>query len=156
MMIWTARLSKRRAVLLILLLGALIALAILLAGRHEQGAQAVQLSSNEERVAYLTDCGWEVTPEPVETLQFLLPRELSEPYATYNELQLQQGFDLSESCGKQVERYTYAVTNYPGRSSGVQINLYVCEKVPVAGDVCCPGAGGFQQGLAFPGEGEAA
>ena len=83
-------------------------------------------------------------PEPIETLQFLLPAELEEPYRSYNELQLSQGFDLTRCCGKQVARYTYAVTNHPGQSEGVQANLYVCEEHPAAGDVCASGAKGFQ------------
>ncbi|MFR6041643.1 MAG: DUF4830 domain-containing protein [Dysosmobacter welbionis] len=41
-------------------------------------------------------------------------------YLTYNELQDSQGFDLSACCGKYVARYTYTVTNYPGRPEGVR------------------------------------
>jgi len=76
--------------------------------------------------------------------------ELEEPYLTYNELQDSQGFDLSACCGKQVARYTYTVTNYPGRPEGVQANLYVCEGQPVAGDILCAGADGFQDTLVYP------
>ena len=86
----------------------------------------------------------------METLQFLLPAELEEPYLTYNELQSAQGFDLSACCGKQVSRYTYTVTNYPGRAEGVQANLYVCQGRPVAGDILCAGADGFQDTLVYP------
>ena len=71
-------------------------------------------------------------------------------YLTYNELQDSQGFDLSACCGKQVARYTYTVTNYPGRPEGVQANLYVCEGQPVAGDILCAGADGFQDTLVYP------
>ena len=150
MLIWTARFSKRRAVFLVVILGAVIALAVLLAGRHSRQEQTARLSTNEDRVEFLQSYGWEINPEPIETLQFLLPKELPEPYVTYNELQKQQGFDLTACGGKQVERYTYAVSNYPDRADGVQVNLYVCDGVPAAGDVCCPGADGFQQGLAYP------
>ena len=80
----------------------------------------------------------------------LLPEKLEEPYLTYNELQDSQGFDLSACCGKQVARYTYTVTNYPGRPEGVQANLYVCEGQPVAGDILCAGADGFQDTLVYP------
>ena len=82
----------------------------------------------------------------------VLPEELEEPYVTYNQLQMEQGFDLEACCGKQVSRYTYTVTNYPQRPDGVQLNLYVCEDLPVAGDVVCTGADGFQNTLVFPGE----
>ena len=108
------------------------------------------LSSNGERVAYLRELGWEIDPEPLTTLQFLLPPKLSGDYITYNDLQKSQGFDLETCCGKQVTRYTYTVTNYPQRPDGVQLNLYICEDLPVAGDVVCTGTNGFQDTLVFP------
>ena len=154
MVIWTARFSKKaKALLLVLVLG-LAALAVyLLAGTGgADPAPEVSLTGNEDRVAYLESLGWTVEPEPVETLQFLLPEQLEEPYLTYNELQAEQGFDLSQCCGKQVSRYTYTVTNYPGRAEGVQANLYVCEGAAVAGDILCAGADGFQETLVFPAE----
>lgn len=145
MMIWTAKFSRKKAAAAVILMGVVMAALILLVGREEPEVPLPQLTCNEERVAYLQSLGWEVEPEPIETLQFLLPAKLEEPYLSYNELQ--QGFDLSECCGKQVSRYTYAVTNYPGQAEGVQANLYVCEDRPAAGDICSPGAGGFQEPL---------
>ena len=136
MLIWTARVSKKtKAVVAVILAGILAAAVLLLVGRSGGGqdAAAWQLTGNADRIAYLESMGWQVEEEPVETLQFLLPEKLEEPYLTYNELQDSQGFDLSACCGKQVARYTYTVTNYPGRPEGVQANLYVCEGQPVAG-----------------------
>ena len=152
MLIWTARISKRaKAALAVILAGVLLAVVLLLMGRSDDGQAAQwQLTTNEDRVAYLESLGWQVEPEPVETLQFLLPEKLEEPYLTYNELQDSQGFDLSGCCGKQVARYTYTVINYPGRPEGVQANLYVCEEQPVAGDILCAGADGFQDTLVYP------
>ena len=134
MLIWTARVSKKtKAVVAVILAGILAAAVLLLVGRSGGGqdAAAWQLTGNADRIAYLESMGWQVEEEPVETLQFLLPEKLEEPYLTYNELQDSQGFDLSACCGKQVARYTYTVTNYPGRPEGVQANLYVCEGQPV-------------------------
>ena len=151
MMIWTARFSRKKAVSAVILMGIVMAALIVLTGRMSEEETAVpQLTTNEERVAYLQSLGWEITPEPLETLQFLLPDQLAEPYLTYNDLQKDQGFDLTVCCGKQVSRYTYAVTNYPGRQEGVQANLYICEDAPVAGDILCPGANGFQKTLVYP------
>ena len=146
MLIWTAKFSRKKAVAAVIFMGVVMAALILLTGRtpKEPETPLPQLTGNEERVAYLQSLGWEVEPEPIETLQFLLPAELEEPYRTYNELQLSQGFDLTRCCGKQVSRYTYAVTNYPGQDAGVQANLYVCEERPAAGDICSSGAKGFQ------------
>lgn len=152
MLIWTARFSRKKAVLAVITMGVVMAALIILMGRMppEEDAALPQLTDNSQRVAYLQSLGWEVAPEPLETLQFLLPDALAEPYLTYNELQKPQGFDLSACCGKQVSRYTYAVTNYPGRPNGVQANLYICEDLPAAGDILCPGANGFQEALIRP------
>ena len=153
MFIWTAKFSRKKAVCSVLFMGAVMAALILLAGRQDaKPTDTLQLTDNAQRIAYLESLGWQVEPEPLETLQFLLPETLEEPYLSYNELQRSQGFDLSTCCGKQVSRYTYAVTNYPEDIEGVQVNLYVCEAVPVAGDIFCAGEAGFQQTMEYPAE----
>ena len=152
MLIFTTRLSKKKAALAVIALGAVLAVIIILVSflQGGSGRELPQLTDNAKRVTYLQSLGWEVNAEPVETLQFLLPDPLEEPYLTYNELQKEQGFDLTAYCGQQIARYTYAVTNYPGRTDDVQLNLYLCGGVLVAGDVCCLGADGFQGTLEFP------
>ena len=152
MLIWTARFSKKKAVCTVIIAGLVMALLIVLTGRmpDSEPAQQPELTTNEERVSYLDSLGWQVAPEPVETLQFLLPAQLEGTYLAYNELQLTQGFDLTPYCGNQLSRYTYTVTNYPNRQDGVQVNLYLYENRPVAGDILCPGEDGFQETLAFP------
>ena len=147
MLIWTARVPKRKTIFTVLILACLTSVLILLFCLSSPAAVLPTLETNDQRVAYLQSLGWEVTPEPVETLQFLMPEQLEEPYLTYNQLQQTQGFDLSACCGKQVTRYTYTVLNYPDRAEGVQANLYVCNEAPVAGDLCCPGENGFQAAL---------
>lgn len=147
MLIWTAKFSRKKAVAAVIAMGIVMAALIILMGRMEENTEPPLLTDNTQRVTYLQSLGWEVKPEPVETLQFLLPDTLAEPYLSYNELQTAQGFDLTPCLGKQVSRYTYTVTNYPDRAEGVQANLYICEDRPVAGDICCPGANGFQEAL---------
>lgn len=156
MLIWTAKFSRKKAVAAVIAMGVVMAALIMLMGRMpgDENAEPPLLTDNTQRVAYLQSLGWEVEPEPVETLQFLLPDTLAEPYLSYNALQTAQGFDLTPCLGKQVSRYTYAVTNYPDRAEGIQANLYVCEDRPVAGDICCPGANGFQEALVRSGEKE--
>ena len=149
MFIWTAKFSRKKAAAAVILLGAAMMALILLVGRtpEEPAEPLPKLTNNEERVAYLQSLGWEVEEEPIETLQFLFPEKLEEPYLSYNELQLLQGFDLRECLGLQVSRYTYAVLNHPSRAEGVQANLYLCGGVPAAGDLFFPGSGGFQDPL---------
>ena len=152
MLIWTAKFSRKKAVAAVIIMGIVMAVLIILTGRmpEDGNTEPPLLTDNTQRVGYLQSLGWEVEPEPVETLQFLLPGTLAEPYLTYNKLQTAQGFDLTPCLGKQVSRYTYTVTNYPGRAEGVQANLYICEDQPVAGDICYLGADGFQEALVHP------
>lgn len=86
---------------------------------------------------------------PVETLSLTLPKELEEPYQSYNVLQRAQGFDLEPCCGKTVERCTYTVKNHPS-GKVCQADLYICGGEIVAGDILCTGEGGFIAPLAFP------
>ena len=150
MLIWTAKLSKKKLLLPVILLAAVISCVMLWRGTPEEPAeQPPQLLTNEERIAWLGNWGWQVEPEPLETLQFLLPDPLEEPYLSYARLQADQGLDFASCAGQQVSRYTYAITNHPKRA-GVQVNLYLCGEVPIGGDVFCAGANGFQAGLTFP------
>ena len=154
MVIWTAKLSKKRLMFFVgLAVAAAVLLCLLVGVLHRSTEDGVgRLDTAEARVDYLLDLGWEVNPEPVSTLQLQLPDPLSDDYEEYNDLQKTQGFDLKGIQGCRVTRYTYAVENYPGRPDGVQVNLYLCEGLPVAGDVMVTGADGFQAGLEFPKE----
>ena len=149
MFIWSTQLSKKKLVLGGVLIACVLAAALFLPTLlgAEEAPAALPGETNAQRVEYLRNCGWEVVEEPVETFQFLLPEKLEEPYASYNDLQLSQGFDLRPYCGRQLARYTYTLTNYPDRPEGVQANLYVCDGQIIGGDIFCPGAGGFQEAL---------
>lgn len=152
MFMYTARFRKKPFIALVLAL--VIALGGLLIWQNQSPGQepipVLCLDTNEARLSFLSDMGWQVTEEPLETLQFLLPNPLTLAYLTYNELQLAQGYDLTPYAGAAVTRYTYLVENYPDRTGGVQLNLYLYEDTPIAGDVICPGADGFQASLVFP------
>ena len=139
--------SRRRllGVLWLLLLAFLGFLLLRSCGSDRTAAAA----TNEQRVAYLNSLGWQVEPEPVETLSLTLPKELEEPYQSYNVLQRAQGFDLEPCCGKTVERCTYTVKNHPS-GKVCQADLYICGGEIVAGDILCTGEGGFIAPLAFP------
>ncbi len=153
MLIMTAKAPKLRRVLSgVLLLAAVLAAAVLLRARLSQAEKTPSLraETNEQRIAYLASLGWEVEPEPLESLRLTLPDEWAEPYRSYNELQLRQGFDLAPCLGKTLERFTYRVTNYPGRPNGCQADLFLHDGTIVAGDVVCAGTDGFIDTLEFP------
>lgn len=107
--------------------------------------------SNEDRTAYLSAFGWQVSPEPIATQELLIPEEMDESYTEYLALQQEQGFDLSKYAGKRVKRYTYEVYNYPSGEAGVQANLLIYRNTVVGGEVLSPQLNGFLHGLSMPG-----
>ena len=154
MFVLTTRLRKKRAILVGVLAILLIAGGLLWRGlsREAEAPEETVLRDNEDRIAYLKELGWEVDEEPIESMDLQLPEELTGSYAAYNELQLAQGFDLRDYLGQGVSRWTYQVRNYPDRPEDVQLNLYLCEDRPIAGDIIAGGEGGFQGTLRYPGE----
>lgn len=144
--------TRRRMALMSLALGLVIGSALLLAGCFggNKEAEVVTAATNEERVAYLEGLGWQVEPQPIETLDLQLPEKLEGEWDAYAKLQKGQGLPFSEFAGQAVKRYTYTVTNYPEIPQGVQANLYLWGDQIIGGDVIFTGQGGFQTDLAFP------
>ena len=144
--------TRRRMALMSLALGLVIGSALLLAGCFggDKETEVITAATNEERVAYLEALGWQVEPQPIETLDLQLPEKLEGEWDAYAKLQKGQGLPSSEFAGQAVKRYTYTVTNYPEIPQGVQANLYLWGDQIIGGDVIFTGQGGFQTDLAFP------
>ena len=109
-----------------------------------------KLSNNEDRVAYLAGLGWQVDPDPIAVEELIVPKEFSDSYTNYLQLQADQGFDLTEYAGKRIKRYTYAVNNYPTGEKNVQVSLLMFRHRVIGGDVLSNQPGGFLHGLAMP------
>lgn len=144
--------TRRRMALMSLALGLVIGSALLLAGCFggDKETEVITAATNEERVAYLEALGWQVEPQPIETLDLQLPEKLEGEWDAYAKLQKGQGLPFSEFAGQAVKRYTYTVTNYPEIPQGMQANLYLWGDQIIGGDVIFTGQGGFQTDLAFP------
>ena len=143
----------RRLALLGAAIAAVLALTLLLSGclhGKAQPAEAVPAATAEERAAYLAGFGWQIAPEPVETLHLQLPEDLSAEWRDYLKLQQSQGLPFGDYAGCEAERYTYNILNYPGVERGVQANIFVADGIVIAGDVVSTGEQSFQQGLALP------
>ncbi len=150
MVVMTAKLDKKRIGLVIAVVVALIVIvAILLRspGGQPQTGQPVSIRTNDQRVSYLTQYGWDVVVSPVQTRQVLIPTELSEVFERYNALQVSQGFDLSGYTGKTVTQYVYQIENYPNATDPVYATLLVYDDKVIGGDVTDTSAGGVVQGL---------
>ncbi len=106
-----------------------------------------KIKSPGERVEFLRQFGWEVESEPVEIAEVTVPEEFDKVYQSYNELQKKQGFDLSKYAKKNVQRYTYRITNYDGYEGEVLVSILVYKNKVIGGDVCSADANGFIHGL---------
>lgn len=101
------------------------------------------IRTNEDRHAFIAQFGYEVEKEPLETVEFTLPAEFDRILAGYNEIQKQQGLDLSRYAKKTLTRYTYTVKNYEGYEGTVYINLLQHRDRIVACDICSADPAGF-------------
>ena len=106
-----------------------------------------KVKDNEDRVNFIKFFGWEVSPEPIEVVNVLIPKEFGDVYKNYNEIQKKQGLNLEKYKGKEVTRYTYEVTNYPKEKEYVHINLLVYKNKVIGGDVCSIKINGFMHGF---------
>ncbi len=141
--------TRRRAAGGIVLLGVVAAGVILLAGvlgRCSAETQGSRVKTNEDRVEYLQELGWEVNPEPLSEQTVLLPEEFPQVLAEYNDLQLRQGFDLTLYAGKEATVYLYQVLNYPSEDT-VCCCLYVWKNRVIGGDIHSTSFTGFMTGL---------
>ncbi|MBQ3000713.1 MAG: DUF4830 domain-containing protein [Oscillospiraceae bacterium] len=148
MLFMTAKLDRNK---ILIALGAvaiaILGIILLFGGGSEPTATTANLSSNDARVDYLKSLGWEVHAAPAESGQVRIPKESSEVYDRYNDLQKAQGFDLTQYAGKTVTRYVYKVTNYPNATEPVYATLLIYKNKVIGGDIVNTAPTGAIQGL---------
>ena len=106
-----------------------------------------KIKTNEDRVNFLKQFGWEVDAQPLKEQEVTIPKEFDKVFAAYNEIQRKQGLDLSSFKKKNVMRYTYTVTNYPDYDGVVYVNLLIYRNTVIGGDVCSADVNGFIHGF---------
>lgn len=106
-----------------------------------------KIKTNEDRIGFLKQFGWEVEEKAVSENEVKIPRELDKILSAYNDIQSNLGLDLSKYKGKNVMRYTYKVTNYPDYDGTVYANIIVYKNKVIAGDLCSSDIEGFIHGL---------
>lgn len=106
-----------------------------------------KIKTNEDRIAFLSQFGWEVDATPIEEAEVVIPDEFDKVFTGYNELQKKQGLDLSKYKRKKLMRYTYKITNYDGYNGVVYANILVKGKRVVGGDICSADTNGFIHGF---------
>ena len=115
-------------------------------------AEVKHIRTNDDRLAYLSGLGWEVSLQPIATEELLIPQQFDESYNDYLKLQEDQGFDLARYCGKRIKRYTYQLTNYPARDEPMQIALLIYKNRVIGGQIQSA-SGSVLHGLTLPAAG---
>ena len=148
MMFMTAKVDpKKIAIILAAVVGVILAIILLFGGNDSTQTAGGNLASNDARVEYLKGLGWEVNASPAESGQVRIPKESTEVYDRYNDLQKAQGFDLTNFAGKTVMRYVYRVTNYPGSTEPVYATLLIYKNQVIGGDITDTAPSGAIRGL---------
>ena len=151
MLVMTAKVDmKKIAIILAALAGLIVGLILLFGGSDTQPTAAPSLATNEGRVKFLTDFGWDVVVSPTQTSQVKIPEESGDVFDRYNALQKSQGYDLSRYAGKTVMRYVYEIRNYPGATDPVYATLLIYKDQVIGGDVTDTSAKGAIRGFRMP------
>lgn len=152
MMFMTAKVDMKKILVVIGIIAALLVAVIWLFGGSDdtEATAAPAVSTNDGRVKFLTDFGWDVTTSPVETSQVRIPRESTDVFDRYNALQKSQGYDLTQYAGKNVMRFVYQINNYPGATEPVYATLLVYKNRIIGGDVTDTAARGQIRGFQMP------
>jgi len=142
--------SKRRIAVMAVSFMVIAAVTVVLAGCFSDKENTITLADTAEMADYLQQLGWQVEPDPIETLDLQLPQTLGDTWGDYAAMQTEQSLPFADFAGQPIRRYTFRITNYPGMDGGVQANLYLCGDVLIGGDIVATGKGGFQHGLTYP------
>ena len=137
MFVYSIKTSKKQILSMLVCVVMLIAILIVVIAwpGGETSAQTfspVAAADDTERIGFLRDLGYEVTPQSVEVREVLIPDEFDEVFTQYNDLQKTAGMDLEPYHGKRVKCWTYTVLNYPGEE-GVLAHLYIYSFAPSHG-----------------------
>ena len=146
----TMHIPRKTRVRALLLGGCLLLLLLLLLGRAAgNGALFAggRVSTTEDRVAFLAECGWSADAGSEQSQIIHIPEAFPPVFEDYNDLQLQQGYDLHDYAGRDCDLYTYAVTNWPDEEQTVLANLYVFRGRVIGGDIHSTNLDGFMIGL---------
>lgn len=158
MFVYSFRMSTLKFIAV--LAGALLTLAALIvfvpsytvSAEDGQASEAVTyrytgVKSDADRREFLCQFGLEATPDEATEVEVTIPSEFDKVFAAYNELQREQGFDLSKYRKKTVTRYTYTLKNFENEEGTVYVNLIIYRNRVIGADICSADVSGFICGL---------
>lgn len=158
MIFYTAKLHRKRILFGIVALVLVCGLFAGYAGFHSWwGAESVsatitdpKVKSNEDRIAYLENLGWSVTPTELAEDSLKIPKEFDASLDEYLALQDEQGFHLADYAGKKIKRYTYGIENYPTGETDIAATIMIYKKHVIGGEIFSTTTGEILHGLTLP------
>ena len=155
--------KKKIAIIAAAVILVLVGCVLIFTGGREEtfavsamGKYRLEAADNTARIGFLKQFGWKVNEEPVEITEIIIPATFNETYEKYNDIQKEQGLDLSRYCGERCKRWTYEVTNYPNAGEGVRANLIIKDDKVIGGDISTIELDGFMHGFVNPADDPAA
>ena len=135
----TLKLTPKRIFGIVLLLVGIIVISVTFVSNHTNEAQSVSAvisaKTDSERRAYLSKYGYKLASD-CEQKEITIPKKWNDVYNSYNQIQKNQGFDLTDYKGQKATLYTYTVTNYKGKGDCIVADMLVCEGKLIGGDIC--------------------
>lgn len=139
----TLKLTPKKIFGIVLLLVGLIVISVTFVANRTGEVQSVSASisakTDGERRAYLKKYGFELAKECTQK-EITIPEKWNDVYNDYNQIQKNQGFDLTDYKGQKATLYTYTVTNYKGDGEYIVADMLVSGGVLIGGDICNPSA----------------
>ena len=137
------RLSKKKTVVLTLALLVIFFLSLYVGYSQEyKTTENSYLCNNTDDIAmYLSSFNIDFGEFQID--EITVPYEFSDVYSSYNLIQKEQGFDLTEYKGKTLTRYTANVKNYPDFDDDVYVEVLVYDKLIVGADIYSVSSNGF-------------
>lgn len=154
MLVFTAKVSKGKILAIALIIVVIIGLLIGLCSKADETpapeTTVTVVATNDDRIAFLEERGWQVDATPVESQDVKIPAELPAILQQYNKLQQSQGYDLTDYGGETVQRFVYAIQNYPDTTESYFATLLIYDGQVIGGDVASSSQNGLMQGLDYP------
>ena len=101
----------------------------------------------QDAQGFLAQFGWQVEAQTAKSTVLTIPGEFDKVLSGYNEIQKRQGLDLSKYKNREVTRYTFTVTNYPGYEGTVYASVLVYRNRVIGGDLSTADVMGFVVGF---------
>ena len=144
------KLTKKRAVAFLLLLGVILSAAVVLCSSPRSllsTGDMLDVSQTKGREKYLASYGWQIDPSSEEERNVLLPKSFEGAVGEYAEMQTSQGYDFASYAGLECRQFTYEVTNYDGCVGTVYATLYIKGTRVIGGDIHSADISGFMHGI---------